>query len=75
MNRVLLHLVLLGGHVAWPLPSKGPRSIATPGEGGPWSRCELGEGGVWKTGSKGRTLFSTIAKKKRVVNRICQIYV
>ena len=42
----------------------GPRSIATPGEGGPWSRCELGEGGIWKTGSKGRTLFVPSAKKK-----------
>ena len=42
----------------------GPRSIATPGEGGPSSRCELGEAGVWKTDSKGRALFVPSAKKK-----------
>ena len=56
--------------------AQGPRSIASPGEGGPSRRCELGEGGVWKTGPKGRTLFVPRAKKKKqVVNRICQIYV
>ena len=56
---------------------KGPAVHCNSGEGGPSSRCKLGEGGggSWKTGSKGRTLFVPIARKKWVVNRICQVYV
>ena len=55
-------------------PSRGPRSIATPGEGGPSSRCEVGERGL-ENRLEGPDLLFPHCQRKWVMNRICQIYV
>ena len=50
----------------------GPGSIATPGEGGPSSRCKLGEGGGGGLENRLEGLdliFPPLPKKKRVVHR------